>query len=175
MRTGLVLPYKGKTPRIADDVFIAPGAVVIGDVEIGPGASVWYNCVLRGDVDRIRIGARSNIQDGTVLHVDEGAPTTIGADVTIGHMAMVHSCTLEDRAFIGILACVLERVVVEGGAMVAASALVTPNKRVRRGQLWAGVPAKHIRDVTAAELERIAHGVEHYVEMAAAHRASLGG
>ncbi|MGH6954558.1 MAG: gamma carbonic anhydrase family protein [Alphaproteobacteria bacterium] len=171
---GLVLPYKGKTPRIAGDVFIAPGAVVIGDVEIGPGASVWYNCVLRGDVDGIRIGARTNIQDGTVLHVDEGAPTTIGSDVTIGHMAMVHSSTLEDRAFIGILACVLEGCVVEGGAMVAAGALVTPNKRVRRGQLWAGVPAKHIRDVTADELARIAHGVEHYVEMAAAHRAGLG-
>ncbi len=149
---GRVLPYRGVWPRIASDVFIAPGATVIGDVEIGPGASLWFGVTVRGDVNWIRIGARTNLQDGTVVHVNRRThPTMIGADVSIGHMALIHGCTIEDGAFIGMRACVMDDVVVEAGAMVAAGALVTPRKRIRSGELWAGAPARCMRDLTDEE------------------------
>jgi carbonic anhydrase/acetyltransferase-like protein (isoleucine patch superfamily) len=127
-------------------VFIAPTAVVIGDVVIGDDASVWFGCILRGDVNAIRIGARTNIQDGTVVHVaKDTVGTYLGCDITIGHMALLHACTLEDGAFIGMRATVMDECVVEQGGMLAAGALLTPGKRVGRGQLWAGQPAKYVR------------------------------
>ena len=111
-----MLPYRGVWPKLAADVFLAPGAVVVGDVEIGAGSSVWYNAVVRGDVGRIRIGAGANIQDGTVVHVTGGAfDTLIGDEVLVGHRCMIHGCRLEDRAFIGMSATVLDGCVVEGG------------------------------------------------------------
>jgi len=114
--TGLILPYGGKTPRIAADAFVAPTAVVIGDVEIGAGASIWFGCVLRGDVNAIRVGDGTNIQDGTIVHGNteveahpaRGYRTTIGSGVTVGHMALLHACTLEDGSFVGIKACLLD-------------------------------------------------------------------
>ncbi|MES1152270.1 MAG: gamma carbonic anhydrase family protein, partial [Dongia sp.] len=139
---------------------------------IGPGASIWYGCVLRGDANSIRVGARTNIQDGTVIHVNsdrEGAvatKTVIGDDVTVGHMALIHACTLEDKSFVGMKACIMDGVVVEGGAMVAAGALVTPGKRVKRGEVWAGSPAKLMRPVSEKEASYLAHAAEHYVELA---------
>lgn len=168
----LIVPHQGVTPRIARDAFIAETAVIIGDVEIGPGASIWYGCVLRGDANSIRVGARTNIQDGTVIHVNsdrEGAvatKTVIGDDVTVGHMALIHACTLEDKSFVGMKACIMDGVVVEGGAMVAAGALVTPGKRVKRGEVWAGSPAKLMRPVSEKEASYLAHAAEHYVELA---------
>lgn len=168
----LIVPHQGVTPRIAPDAFIAETAVIIGDVEIGPGASIWYGCVLRGDANSIRVGARTNIQDGTVIHVNsdrEGAvatKTVIGDDVTVGHMALIHACTLEDKSFVGMKACIMDGVVVEGGAMVAAGALVTPGKRVKRGEVWAGSPAKLMRPVSEKEASYLAHAAEHYVELA---------
>lgn len=168
----LIVPHQGVTPRIAPDAFIAETAVIIGDVGIGPGASIWYGCVLRGDANSIRVGARTNIQDGTVIHVNsdrEGAvatKTVIGDDVTVGHMALIHACTLEDKSFVGMKACIMDGVVVEGGAMVAAGALVTPGKRVKRGEVWAGSPAKLMRPVSEKEASYLAHAAEHYVELA---------
>lgn len=174
--SGVIMPYKGILPKIAADAFIASTAVVIGDVEIASEASIWFGCVLRGDSNSIRIGARTNVQDGTVIHVNHeregatGTKATIGADVTIGHMALLHACTIEDGAFIGMKACVMDGVVVESGAMVAAGALVTPGKRVRKGELWAGSPAKLMRPLSEKEMAYFAYSAEHYCKVAASYR-----
>ena len=170
---GLILPYKDVRPRIAADAFVAPTATVIGDVEIGAGASIWFGCVLRGDVCFIRVGRNTNIQDGTVVHVNsarEGSacePTIIGSGVVIGHSALIHACTIEDGAFIGMRATLMDRAVVESGAMVAGGAVVTPGKVVKSGQLWAGYPARYMRDLTAAERDNIPYTAEHYRELGA--------
>lgn len=172
--SGLILPFQGVLPRIAPDVFIAPNATVIGDVVIGAGSSVWFQCLIRGDVHEIRIGERTNIQDGTVIHVTKGkSGTSIGSDITIGHAAVIHAATLEDKAFIGMRATVLDGAVVEGGAMVAAGAVVGPGKRVKRGELWAGVPAKPIRQMGEDEIAGLARTAAHYVELAATYRGAL--
>ena len=138
--------------------------------------------MLRGDVNRIRIGARTNIQDGSVIHVDsperghdEGYPTIIGEDVLIGHLAMVHGCILHDRAFVGLGAIVMDGCEIESDGMLAAGALLTPGRRIPAGQLWAGRPAKYLRDLTDEEIAGIQAGVRHYVEMARKHRAALKG
>jgi carbonic anhydrase/acetyltransferase-like protein (isoleucine patch superfamily) len=166
-------------PLVAADAYVADTAVVIGDVEIGALASVWFGVIIRGDGNRIRIGARTNIQDGTVIHVNEqrdggrGRPgfcTTIGDDVTVGHMALLHGCTLEDGSFVAMKACVMDGAVVEGGAMVAAGALVTPGKRVRKGELWGGSPARPMRPLKPAELENFTYTVQHYVANGQAFR-----
>jgi carbonic anhydrase/acetyltransferase-like protein (isoleucine patch superfamily) len=172
--TGLILPYRTYKPVIADDAFIAPGAVVIGNVEIGPGSSVWFNAVVRGDVNEIRVGARTNIQDGTVVHVTtEGHATYIGADVTVGHNTIIHACTLEDGCLVGMGATLMDGVVVESGAMVAAGALVTFDKRVRRGELWAGSPAKCLRELTQDELDHMTWSARNYAALAREYRAAL--
>ncbi len=166
-----ILPYKNILPTIAEDAFIAPGAVVIGDLHIGSKSNVWFGCVIRGDVNTIRIGERTNIQDGTVIHVTrKTGPTRIGSGVTIGHMALLHACTLEDDCFIGMQATVMDGAVVESGAMVAAGALVTPNKRIPSGQIWGGNPAKYLRDLRPEEREFIAISAQNYVELAAEYR-----
>ncbi len=167
-----IMSFKGVTPDLADDVFIAPSAYVIGDVVIGAGSSIWFNCVVRGDVHSIRIGNGTNIQDGTVIHVSGGThSTTIGDDVLVGHNCMIHGCTLEDRSFVGMGATVLDGVVVEGGAMVAAGALVTPNKRVPAGELWGGSPAKCLRKLSEDEQKNLNNGAKHYAELAQAYLA----
>jgi len=175
-----LIPFGGKAPRIAPDAFVAPGARLIGDVEIGGQASIWYNCVLRGDVNRISIGARTNIQDGSVIHVDSpkagdetGHQTIIGEDVLIGHMAMVHGCILHDRAFVGLGSIVMDGCEIESEAMLAAGAMLTPGKRIPAGQLWAGRPAKYVRDLIPDELAGQRQGVAHYVALAKAHREAL--
>lgn len=155
-------------PRLGRRVFVAPTATVIGDVEIGDESSVWFGCVVRGDVNVVRIGARTNIQDGTVIHVaKDGQGTFIGSDITIGHMALLHACTLEDGAFIGMRATVMDDCLVERGAMVAAGALITPGKRVRSGELWAGTPAKPIRMLTDGDRAALNKLAPHYVSLAA--------
>lgn len=167
----LILPYKGIMPTIAPSAFIAPGAVVIGDVVIGEESNVWFGCVIRGDVCEIRIGARTNIQDGTVIHVTrKTGPTRIGSGITIGHSALLHACTLEDDCFIGMRATVMDDAVVERGAMVAAGALVTPRKRVLSGQVWAGNPAKYLRDLTDQEADFIGISAQNYVSLAKDYR-----
>lgn len=172
--TGLILPYGDKTPVIAENAFVAPNATIIGDTEIGSEASIWFNVVLRGDVNFIRVGARTNIQDGTVVHVSStDHPTLIGRDVLIGHLAMIHACTLEDQCFVGMSATVMDGAVVEEGAMVAAGALVPPGKRVGAGQLWAGTPAKYVRDLTPAESESFPEQIQRYVDLGQKYRAAL--
>lgn len=169
-----ILDHNGKSPSIDGTAFIAPTAVVIGDVVIGPDTGIWYGCVIRGDVNELRIGARVNIQDGTVMHVATHGPGCyIGDDVSVGHMALLHACTLEDGAFVGMKACVMDGAVVEGGAMVAAGALVTPGKRVRSGELWAGSPAKPMRELTDEDRRNMTWTAEHYIDLARAHRVEV--
>ena len=175
-----LLEFGGKTPLIDPTAFVAPGSRLIGDIEIGPESSIWYNCVLRGDVNHIRIGARSNLQDGSVIHVDSprpgrdaGLPTIIGDDVLIGHMAMIHGCILHDRAFVGLGAIVMDGCRVESDAMLAAGAMLTPGRIVPSGQLWAGRPAKYVRDLSPDDLAGMRAGAAHYVTLARAHAVAV--
>jgi carbonic anhydrase/acetyltransferase-like protein (isoleucine patch superfamily) len=175
-----ILPFGGKTPRIHDSAFIAPGARIIGDVEIGLDASVWYNCVLRGDINRIVVGARSNLQDGTIVHVEgpgpdgaEGLPTIIGEDVLVGHMAILHGCVLQDRSFVGMGAIVMDACQLKAGAMLAAGAMLTPGKHIPEGQLWTGRPAAFRRDLSDEERAAMAVQTQHYVDNAWRHRQAL--
>jgi len=171
----IVLPYRGVMPRIAADAFIAPGAVVVGDVEIGAGSSVWFGCVIRGDEESVRIGARVNLQDGTVIHVHSRKQgTVIGDDVTVGHQVLLHACTLETGAYVGMGATILDEAVVEGGAMLAAGALLTPRKVVRRGELWAGRPAALMRKIDPDEAAQLARTAVNYAERAQQYRDELG-
>lgn len=168
----LLLPWNDVLPTVAPDAFVAPNATLIGDTHIESEASIWFNVVLRGDVNFIRVGARTNIQDGTVVHVssNKAHPTVIGANVLIGHMAMIHACTLEDDCFVGMSATVMDGAVVEQGAMVAAGALIAPGKRVGAGQLWAGTPAKHVRDVTPEEAASFPVQIQRYVDLGHKYR-----
>ncbi len=171
---GLILPHQGARPKIAVSAFVAPNAVLVGDVEIGEGSSIWFNCVLRADVQSIRVGKRVNIQDGTIVHVSEkGAGTVIGDEVSVGHAAVLHACTLQSNSFVGMGAMVLDEAVVESGAMVAAGALLTPGKRVPTGQLWAGRPAKYFRDLTEKDLENFRRTVENYAAVAVRYRREM--
>jgi carbonic anhydrase/acetyltransferase-like protein (isoleucine patch superfamily) len=172
----LILPYRNHVPVIAPGVFIAQNATVIGDVEIGPRANLWFGVIVRGDVNRIRIGARTNVQDGTMIHcTGMGAdwPTIIGDDVTIGHMVVLHGCTLEDKCMVGIKAVVLDGAVVESGAMVAAGALVTPGKRVKKGELWGGSPARKLRDLGPDDLALIERLPERYAGLGEEYLAQM--
>jgi carbonic anhydrase/acetyltransferase-like protein (isoleucine patch superfamily) len=171
----IILPYRGILPKIHPDAFVAPGAVVIGDVEIGALSSIWFGCVLRGDVNQIRIGKGSNLQDGTVVHVASPSNekfaqgTFIGDDVTVGHMALLHACTLADSSFVGMRATAMDGAKVETHGMLAAGALLTPGKTVVAGQVWAGMPAKFLRDLTGYDREQfdlrakqyVGHGIEY--------------
>ena len=173
-RFGTVFSLDGVTPIIADDAFIAPTAAVIGDVVIGSETGIWFHCLLRGDMNSIRIGARTNIQDGTVIHVDSGAFSTfIGDDVTIGHNAVIHACTLKNRAFVGISATVLDGAVIEEGGMLGAAGLLTPGKVIGRNELWVGSPAKLLRVMTDEERKKFDRNAVVYRELAAQFRAGL--
>lgn len=169
-----ILPFGDKHPVIAPDVFIAPNATVIGDTEIGAGSSIWFGCVLRGDVNAIRVGERTNIQDGCVVHVTRAKfGTVIGSGVTIGHLALIHGCTLEDNCFVGMQAIVMDGCVIESEGMLAAGAMLTPGKRVGRGELWGGRPARLMRRLDADELGNIHDAAAHYARLGAAYRAQL--
>jgi len=166
-------------PDVSRAAFVAPGVHVIGDVTLGEDSSIWYNCVLRADVNRIRIGARTNIQDGSIVHCDSpqhgdaGYPTIIGDDCVIGHMVMLHGCTLENRAFVGMGAIVLNDAVIESDGMLAAGAMLTSGKRILSGQLWAGRPARYFRDLTPQDIAYNQEGVTHYVDNARRHAAAI--
>ena len=158
-----LLPYRGEWPRIDETAFIAEGCRIVGDVEIGAEANIWFNCVIRGDEHSVRIGARSNIQDGTVIHVHSAKQGTwIGAGVTVGHTALLHACTVEDGGFVGMGAIVLDEAVIESGGMLAAGAMLTQGKRVPSGELWAGSPARRARALTDEELAGFGKTVENY-------------
>jgi len=165
---GLIMPYKGILPTIDADAFIAPNAVVIGDVAIGAKSSIWFNCVVRGDTNTIRIGARTNIQDGTVIHVDSATfGVVIGDDVTVGHMALIHACTIKDWAMVGMSATAMDGSVVGEGSILAAGALLSPGKQIPPGEMWAGTPARFIRKVTERDQAMIDYIAPHYVDLAA--------
>lgn len=164
--------YKGISPLLGVRVWVDPAATVIGDVEIGDDSSVWPGTVIRGDVHRIRIGARSNIQDGTIVHVTHdgvhtpgGFPTLIGNDVTIGHAAVIHACTIEDACLIGMHATVLDGAVVKKHALVGAGAVVAPGKIVGEAELWLGNPARLTRRLSESEIERLYYSAQQYVKL----------
>jgi carbonic anhydrase/acetyltransferase-like protein (isoleucine patch superfamily) len=174
-----IITLNGKTPQIHESAFIAPGCRIIGDVTIGAEASIWYNCVIRAEVNRVVIGARTNIQDGSIIHcdgpmpgVEDGFPTIIGDDVLVGHNVMLHGCILHDRAFVGLSSTVMNGAVIESDAMLAAGAMLTQGKRITNRQLWAGSPARFVRDLDDAAVMGMRLGVAHYVENAKAHAAA---
>ena len=166
-------PYLDQFPRLGERVYVDPAANVIGDVELADDVSVWPGCVVRGDVNFIRIGARTNIQDGTVIHVSHDGPharlggfaTVIGEDVTIGHKAIVHACRIGDAALIGMGAIVLDGAVVEPHGFVGAGAVVPPGKTVGRGELWLGNPARKVRVLSEADIEGLYYSAQHYVRL----------
>jgi carbonic anhydrase/acetyltransferase-like protein (isoleucine patch superfamily) len=174
-----ILALGDAAPRIADSAFVAPGCRISGDVMLGEDVSIWYNCVLRGDIHSIRIGARTNIQDGSTIHCDRpkgghpGYPTIVGEDCLIGHMVLLHGCTLEDRAFVGMGAILLNGATIRSDGMLAAGAMLTSGKVIPPGQLWAGQPAKYLRDLTPQEMASNQVGVRNYVELGRRHRTAL--
>jgi len=175
-----LIAIHGKAPKIHESAFIAPGSVIVGDVTIGAGSSIWYNCVLRADVSRIVIGERTNVQDGSVLHCDgpspqypDGCPLLIGDDVLIGHMAMVHGCRIEDRGFVGLGAIAMNNAVIASDAMLAAGAMLTENKVMGARELWGGRPARKMRDLDDAAIAGMQLGVAHYAENAKHHAAAI--
>lgn len=172
-RVNMIRSFQGMQPKIDESAFVAETAVIIGDVEMGPQSSIWYNCVARGDVNHIRIGARSNVQDLSMLHVthkkhadDPGAPLIIGDDVTIGHSVTLHGCTLENGCFIGMQAMVMDKAVVGEGALVGARALVTEGTIIPPHTLWVGAPAKYKRDLTTDEIAWLQKSAGNYVKYA---------
>lgn len=175
-----IRPFQQHLPTLGERVYVDPAAVVIGDVVIGDDSSIWPGTVIRGDVNFIRIGARTNVQDGTVIHVDSpmgagdpGRPTLIGDDVLIGHMALIHGCVLADRAFVGLGAIAMDGSAIESDGMLAAGAMLTPGKTIGPRQLWAGRPARPMRELTDEQLAMQQAGVAHYVENGRAHRAAI--
>jgi carbonic anhydrase/acetyltransferase-like protein (isoleucine patch superfamily) len=164
--------YRGVVPKLGARVYVDPDACVIGDVTLGEDASIWPKAVLRGDVNRIVVGARSNVQDGSVLHVTHDGPyspgglaLTVGAEVTVGHGVMLHACTVGDRCLIGIGAIVLDGVVLEPEVQIGAGSVLAPGTRARSHTLWLGNPAKCARDLTTREIENLAYLAAHYVRV----------
>src|SRR6056297_4310283 len=160
----MVYQFLDKSPQFEESVFVAPSADVIGDVTIGKDSSVWFNSTIRGDVNWIEIGERSNVQDNASIHVmNQTGPTRIGNDVTIGHNAMVHGCTVHDRVIIGIHATILDEAVIESNVIVAAGSLVPPGKRLESGYMYMGTPAKQVRELTDEEIASIKEHADNYV------------
>ena len=170
---GTVLAYGDERPEVAESAFVAPGAHVIGAVYLGEESSVWYGAVLRGDTEYIRIGARTNIQDGCVLHADPGYPATIGEGCVVGHKAVVHGCEIGDGCLVGINATILNGARIGEGSIVAAGAVVPEGREFPARSLIIGVPAQQASDVTEEQAQDIACGVQSYVERAAKHREAL--
>lgn len=174
-----IRPFNGHHPEIHETAFIAPTAVIVGQVKIGPRASVWDGCVLRGDVSHIHIGEETNVQDGTVIHLtsatmgSKAIPTIVGARVTIGHCALLHACVVEDDAFIGMRATLLDETHVSTGAMLGAGALLTPRKSVPAGELWVGSPARKAKALHENAISGFRLSAAHYVDLAKQHKDEL--
>jgi carbonic anhydrase/acetyltransferase-like protein (isoleucine patch superfamily) len=161
------------SPEVAPSAWVAPGAYVVGDVHLGEESSVWYGAVLRGDTEPIRVGSRTNVQDGCVLHADPGYPAIVGDDCVVGHGAILHGCEIRNGCLVGMGATVLNGARIGEGSIVAAGALVSEGKEFPAQSLIVGIPAKRVREVTGKQMEDIARGVREYVERAASHRESL--
>lgn len=167
---GTLTPFQQIWPTVPDSAFVFHGAQLVGSVTLGEGASIWHNCVLRGDVNHIVIGDRTNIQDSTMIHVSTRTyPTTIGDDVLVAHKAMLHGCRLENNSFVGMCGIVMDNAVIEPDGMLAAGGMLTPGKIIKRGELWAGSPAKFVRFVKDSELEKNRSMAEHYRRLAVQH------
>jgi carbonic anhydrase/acetyltransferase-like protein (isoleucine patch superfamily) len=166
----MIRPYRDKNPDLTRAAFVAPGADVIGDVVLGEDSSIWYQCTVRGDLNWIRIGRRTNIQDGSVIHVDSPSwPVKVGNEVTVGHRAILHGCTIEDLCLIGMGAVLLNDVVVGTGSLIAAGSVVLEGREIPPGSLVAGVPAKVLRQLGSDDIERFRESASHYVELAHEH------
>lgn len=171
----MIRSYKGILPQIASTAFVEASAQIIGNVEIGEHSSVWFNCVIRGDVHYIRVGHSTNIQDGTVIHVTNGRfPTEIGDHVTIGHGVMIHGCTIKDRSLIGIGAIILDNATIGEGSFIAAGSLVTPGTVIPPRSMVMGSPAKVRREVTESEIALIDRHWQNYIEYKNNYIAELG-
>jgi carbonic anhydrase/acetyltransferase-like protein (isoleucine patch superfamily) len=177
-----ILQYRNTFPIVDSSAFVAHNAIIAGDVKIGKNSGIWYGCVIRGDVARVEVGSNTNIQDNSVIHTtranhlqnktgDEGAPTLIGSNVTVGHNAIIHACIIEDEAFIGMGAIVMDLAHVERFGMLAAGGVLTPGKTIKSGQLWVGNPAKYFRDLTDAEKNYIKTSADNYAELAREYAA----
>ncbi len=166
----MILPFGGKSPVIGENVYLAPTAVVVGDVVIGDGSSIWFGTVLRGDLAPIRVGTETNIQDNCTVHVDEGYPTVIGDRVSVGHNAVVHGCTVEDECLVGIGALVLSGALIRRGSVVAANAVVREGQQVGPRELVAGAPATVKRTLSVQECARFLRPVENYLRMCRYYR-----
>jgi carbonic anhydrase/acetyltransferase-like protein (isoleucine patch superfamily) len=171
--------FESIAPRIAAGAYVDERALVVGDVTIGEDASLWPNVVARGDVNSIEIGARSNIQDGTILHVSHdsefapgGFALRIGADITVGHQAILHGCTIEDRCLIGMAATVMDGAIVRSGAIVGAGSLVPPGRELEGGYLWVGSPVRRMRELRESEVAFLDYSAGHYVELKNRHMAA---
>ena len=161
----MLTDIKGYTPIVGTDCFVADSAVVIGQVRLEQGANIWYNTVVRGDVEPINIGANTNIQDLSVVHTSHGHPVRIGVGVTVGHRAICHGCTIEDNVLIGMGAIILDGAYIESDVVIGAGSLVPPNKRIPSGSLVMGSPAKVVRTLTEEEIEGIKQSARGYVEL----------
>jgi carbonic anhydrase/acetyltransferase-like protein (isoleucine patch superfamily) len=160
----MITSYQNNHPKLHETVYVAPGAWVIGRVVMGEDSSVFFNTVIRGDTDNITIGERTNIQDNSTLHVNEGDPLAIGSDVTVGHNAIVHACTVKDRVLIGMGSIILDRAVIESDCYVAAGSLVAPGKTFPSGSMIMGSPAKVVRQLSQEEIDDIIRVAAHYVD-----------
>jgi carbonic anhydrase/acetyltransferase-like protein (isoleucine patch superfamily) len=166
-------PYRNRIPRLGQRVYVDPAATVIGDVELGDDASVWPGCVIRGDVNHIRIGARTNVQDGSIVHVTHdgpytrpgGFPTIVGADCTIGHAVVLHACTIEDAVLVGMHATVLDGAIIRKHGFLAAGAVLAPGKEIGERELWVGNPARLARTLSDREVEQLWYSATHYVKL----------
>ncbi|GMQ99895.1 MAG: gamma carbonic anhydrase family protein [Zetaproteobacteria bacterium] len=167
----MITPYRHWQPDVDPSAFVAASAEVMGRVKIGVDSNIWYQCVLRGDVHDIEIGARSNIQDHTVIHTSEGiAPCIVGDDVTVGHRVILHGCEVQNRCLVGMGAILMDQSVLEEGCFLAAGSLVPERKILRGGYLYAGSPARERRELTDAEKIFLIASARHYVELARAHK-----
>lgn len=173
MKSGIYSLGERRLVTAADDYYIAPGAQIIGSVTLGAGASLWFNCVLRADDERIEIGAGSNVQDGAVLHADAGTPTLVGSDTSVGHMALLHGCRIGDESLIGNGAIVLDGARIGRHCIVAAGALVPPDHEIPDGSVVMGMPARVVRAVSAADLALIQQAAAHYRTRIARYRTHL--
>ncbi|MBB3344707.1 gamma carbonic anhydrase family protein [Luteimonas sp. RC10] len=174
-------PYRNIAPQLGARVYVDPAATVIGDVHLGDDVSVWPGTVIRGDVNHVRIGARTSVQDGTVIHVSHAGPhaklggfaTIVGNDVTVGHKAILHACTIGDAVLVGMGAIVLDGVVIGRHAMIGAGAVVPPGREIGEGELWVGNPARCVRRLTEAQIEGLRYSAAHYVRLKDEYLAAM--
>ena len=170
----MLIKYKEITPKIEKNVFIAPGSYIIGDVKIGSRSNIWFNVVIRGDVEKIRIGSNTNIQDLTMVHcTTNGNGVQIGSNVTIGHNCVIHDCKIADNVIIGMSSTILDSAVVKKNSMLAADSLLTQRKIVKSGELWAGKPAKFLRKLDDKEIKFLKKSAHRYYKLSKFHQNSL--